>query len=539
MRPVVAVVGGLVAVACTSSTAPKVPTQVAFVSQPAAVVAGQTLTPVEVAIQDASGNVVTSATTLVTLALGAAPAGGVLNGSLSVRAVRGVAIFPTLVINKAATGYTLEATAGSFAPVTSATFAVKPGPASQLAFTAQPTAMAAGEPITQPVQVSAVDAEGNVATDFTGTVGLALGTNPGAATLSGTLSGVAAAGVTTFPNLVINNEGTGYTFTASAGTLGGTSLPFIVGATGIEYFGGPVIYTPKVAALYWSSSVIYNGGPTPGTHAAPPSGDESIVGFFLGNVGRSPYYNITATYFDATYTYVQNVATYTQYWADATGPSSTTPTDADIQTEVESAFTNGTLTYDPNTLYAVFTGPGVNLGGGFGSNYCAYHSYFIDGSGRNVKYAAMPYANDYLISSTAAGCSLYNYYGSPNTDPPADAEVNLMAHEFGETITDENLNAWFTSTGDEMADTCAWQFGTAYRTSNGSLANEALGGKNFLLQMLWVNAVNSEGAAVGCQQSWAIGAARRGGGHATPRALIASLNPNASKRHVMQMYRGP
>jgi hypothetical protein len=537
MRPVVIFVGCLVIAACSSGTAPRVPTQVAFVAQPTSVVAGQTLAPVQVAIQDASGNVVTSARTTVTLAFAAHPSGSMLQGTLAASAVNGVASFPTLIINTAASGYRLEATTGTFAPVTSITFAVKPGPASRLAFTAQPAAVAAGEPITHPVQVTALDAEGNVATGFTGTVALALGTNPGAATLSGTLSGVAAAGVASFPNLLINNAGTGYTFMASAGTLDGTSLPFIVGTTGIDYFGGPVIYTPKVAALYWSSSVIYNGAPTPGTHAAPPSADQSIVGYFLNHIGGSPYYNITATYFDATYTYVQNVTTYTQYWADTTGPSTTTPTDADIQAEVESAFTDGTLTYDPSTLYAVFTGTGVNLGGGFGTSYCAYHSYFVDGSGRNVKYAAMPYANDYLIGNGVAGCSLVNYYGSANNDRPADAEVNLLAHELAETITDENLNAWFTSSGNEMADQCAWSFGSTYTTSNGSFVNEALGSKNFLLQMLWVNAVTSDGAAAGCQQSWTPAA--RPGGRAPPRAVIASLSPNAPTRHVMHMYRGP
>ena len=179
----------------------------------------------------------------------------------------------------------------------------------------------------------------------------------------------------------------------------------------------------------------------------------------------------------------------------------------------------------------------MNLGGGFGTNYCAYHSYFVDGSGRNVKYAAMPYANDYLIGNGVAGCSLVNYYGSANNDRPADAEVNLLAHELAETITDENLNAWFTSSGNGMADQCAWSFGTTSTTSNGSFVNEALGSKNFLLQMLWVNAVTSDGAAAGCQQSWTLAA--RPSGHATPHALIASLSPGAPKRHVMHMYHGP
>ena len=41
---------------------------------------------------------------------------------------------------------------------------------------------------------------------------------------------------------------------------------------------------------------------------------------------------------------------------------------------LQAGFTSGALTYDPNTLYAIFTPGKVNLGGGFGTQYCAYHT---------------------------------------------------------------------------------------------------------------------------------------------------------------------
>lgn len=204
------------------------------------------------------------------------------------------------------------------------------------------------------------------------------------------------------------------------------------------------------------------------------------MGFFLRNLGGSPYFNINTTYYDGTGTPVQNSVSYTQFWDDANGPSGTV-LDAQVQQEILSGFTSGALTYDASTLYAVFSGPGVNLGGGFGTQYCAYHGHFSSTSG-DVKYAVMPYGWD-----DPAGCSAIAGVG-PNGDPAADTEVNTLAHETEETTTDGDLNARYDRRGYENADKCAWTFGATYTTTNGSIANMNLGGKDFLIQRNWVNA---------------------------------------------------
>jgi hypothetical protein len=259
------------------------------------------------------------------------------------------------------------------------------------------------------------------------------------------------------------------------------------GNTGIFYHGGPIFHATKVAAIYWSSATIYNNGPAPATTGSGAK-DGSLVGFFLRNLGGSPYFNINTTYFDGTGTHVGNSVTYTQFWADGNGPAGAV-SDAQVQQEVLNAFTGGKLTYDPSTLYVVFSGPGVNLGGGFGTQYCAYHGHFSAAEG-DVKYAVLPY--DW---SDPLGCSAITGSG-PNGDPGADTEVNTLAHETEETTTDEDLNAWFDRRGFENADKCAWTFGSTY-ASNGSTANMNLGGKDFLIQRNWVNASGG-----GCLLHW-------------------------------------
>jgi hypothetical protein len=258
---------------------------------------------------------------------------------------------------------------------------------------------------------------------------------------------------------------------------------------GIYYHGGPVIYQQKVAAIYWSYRPIYLGGPTPGT-TGPGSGDTSLIGFFLSHLGGSPYYNINTTYYDAAGTPVQNSVTYTQYWASNTNvPVPGVPvSDSQIQAQIVAGFTGGQLTYDPNTLYVVFSDALVNLGGAFGSVYCAYRGTFT-WNGNDVKYAPMPHEIDHN------GCTFS--HTSPNNDPAADAEVNDLAHETEETQTDADRNAWYDNAGQENADKCWGTFGTTYTTANGATANVQIGGKDFLVQANWVNANGG-----GCILSW-------------------------------------
>ena len=71
-----------------------------------------------------NGDVVTSSTAAVTLAIANNPGGATLSGALSVNAVNGVATFSTLKLNAAGAGYTLGATSGGLLATTSGAFNV-------------------------------------------------------------------------------------------------------------------------------------------------------------------------------------------------------------------------------------------------------------------------------------------------------------------------------------------------------------------------------------------------------------------------------
>ena len=73
--------------------------RLAITAQPTNTMAGQTISSVTVKVFDLFGNVVTSDSSSVTVAIGTNPGGGMLSGTATVNAVNGVATFSTLSID--------------------------------------------------------------------------------------------------------------------------------------------------------------------------------------------------------------------------------------------------------------------------------------------------------------------------------------------------------------------------------------------------------------------------------------------------------
>ena len=124
-----------------------------------------------------------------------------------------------------------------------------------------------------------------------------------------------------------------------------------------------------------------------------------------------------------------------------------------------------------------------NPNDGCASNaFCAYH----DSSG-SVIFAVQPFAAAWGCTGTRVG------QGLPN-GAEIDASVNTISHEQNEAITDPNqaFNAWYSSSGDENGDLCAWSFGDPLGTTlSGQPYNQVIDGHDYSLQLEYSNAANS------------------------------------------------
>src|SRR5205823_12842065 len=107
----------------------------------------------------------------------------------------------------------------------STAFNITAGTATALVFSVEPTNTVAGAAITPAVEVTAQYVPTRRASDLTGNITVAIGTNPSTGTLSGTKTMAAVAGVATFSGLSIDKAGTGYTLTATgAGSTTSTAF---------------------------------------------------------------------------------------------------------------------------------------------------------------------------------------------------------------------------------------------------------------------------------------------------------------------------
>lgn len=118
-------VTGLTAATFSATATAGSPAKLAFTVQPSSGTAGQTIAPaIQVSVQDALGNRVTSSTAPVTIAIGTNPSGALLSGTKTVAAVSGIATFSDLSLDKGGIGYTLVAASSPLASATSAAFDV-------------------------------------------------------------------------------------------------------------------------------------------------------------------------------------------------------------------------------------------------------------------------------------------------------------------------------------------------------------------------------------------------------------------------------
>ena len=202
-------------------------TKLAFVGQPSTATAGQSISAVQVAVQDASGKTLTADNaTQVVVSIGTNAGGGTLAGTATATVANGIATFSNLSINKSGSGYTLSAASNALTGATSSGFNITAGSATKVVFGIQPTNSVAGDPLSPAVQVEIQDVNSNLVTTSRDAVTLAIGNNPssgGTGVLTGTKVVNAINGIASFTGLWINKIGTGYTLSANAPSVTGAA----------------------------------------------------------------------------------------------------------------------------------------------------------------------------------------------------------------------------------------------------------------------------------------------------------------------------
>ena len=264
----------------------------------------------------------------------------------------------------------------------------------------------------------------------------------------------------------------------------------------IYHTGGPVMAAGvTLYSIFWVPPTLQNGKATSLTAHYESIQSRMLTdypGHGIGN-NNTQYYQVIGT----AKTYIQNKGSFGGSFVDtAAYPASgcndsVTPgnciTDAQLEAEIAKVMTTKGWTGGLNKMFFVYTSVGEgSCFDGTGTSacaytdYCAYHSYYLNGT-TPVIYANMPYGDpNYCYASL-------NGQTSPNADIPADAAANVSSHELTEAITDPELNAWFDSTGAEIGDICAWNFGVTPFTWDAAKANEMWNGHFYTLQTEYDN----------------------------------------------------
>jgi hypothetical protein len=203
-----------------------------FSGQPSNITAGGTITPaVTVRVEDALGNLVSGATTPVTISLGANPGTATLSGTKTVSASGGIATFSNLSLDRPGTGYTLSASGSGLSGDASSAFNVTTGAATTIAansLTSLPGT--AGSPVTPKPSVKVTDGSGNPVGGVNVTFAVTAG---GGSPASPVIVATQADGTATIGNWTLGpTAGSGNnTMTASASGLGGSPVTFIASAS--------------------------------------------------------------------------------------------------------------------------------------------------------------------------------------------------------------------------------------------------------------------------------------------------------------------
>jgi hypothetical protein len=257
----------------------------------------------------------------------------------------------------------------------------------------------------------------------------------------------------------------------------------------LYHSGGPIMSKIEIYNIFWVPTKLQNGksASLPSYYAGAMNNlGTDYAGHTLSSNNTQYYQIISGTTYVSGLSFLASGSfggsfTDTSPYPASDCTDSATPgnciIDADIVNEVQKVIATKGWSGGLNKIFNVYTA--VGEGSCFDSGcaytqYCAYHSYIGSGGPSSIIYSNEPYA-------AAPGCQASVF---PN-HPDSDSAASITSHEITEAITDPNLNAWFTSTGSEIGDICAWNYGT--NTYDSNKANQQWNGRFYEIQMMYDN----------------------------------------------------
>lgn len=209
--------------------------------------------------------------------------------------------------------------------------------------------------------------------------------------------------------------------------------------------------------------------------------DQTVLTDLASSIGNTPYLNTVRLYADSTGSGASSDVIYggsvTDNYSHGVSLS-----DADIADILSQQFMSNALPDDPQGIYVLFASPDVVATSGQDVSYCAMHGApVVLGAWARFIYVGSP-------SRSIVNCSPQPI--GPNGTTDGDGMAYLFVAELANVLTDPLLVTWYDRLGLEVADKCAWTFGTTYPAANGAAANVHLGVRDYLLPQLWVPSKN-------------------------------------------------
>jgi hypothetical protein len=207
------------------------------------------------------------------------------------------------------------------------------------------------------------------------------------------------------------------------------------GSPNLVYHGGNVMTQGAyVEAIFWGSR--WND-------SSFVADKLSGVQTFYSGVGGTTYAATNSEYTDSTGAHVGTAVSFGGSHVDL----SSAPRNGSRTSPILAKACSAATTLRSDGYYAVYVDTPRGHAG-----FCAWHSTGTCPNGTVIQFGF------FFNLDGDAGCDPQD--GSGLHSQGMAALANVSGHELSETVTDQHLDAWYDSTGEENSDKCAWSFGT-------------------------------------------------------------------------------